>query len=350
MELLVDSRELKEWLFLLDKLVGTVEPSARFVDFFFRDGLWLRASDNCASVEVFLGKIPRFEGSRRVSLDLLKFFLSDVKVKEVHVTISQDHLVLKAGNEVLDVRCRVGEVPPEDGKEEFLCTLSKREFESSINFASSNLDEGEFLVLLFEEKDVLMFGPSSEIVTLSQISAVPTTSFSLKIPYVTVRHVFKALQRLNVQTLDFYEKSGKLVVKYPYLVMEVCGDRVSEEEREALKRVLSEKVVERLESKKEVLAKLVRKAAVISRGSYATLSRRGNVMRVVVKKKNLSYTAELFVEPGRDFLVVFPSKKLRSALARMEGEKVVLELTERFLKISNLSGTRTVFLELEEFS
>lgn len=119
MELLVDSRELKEWLFLLDKLVGTVEPSARFVDFFFRDGLWLRASDNCASVEVFLGKIPRFEGSRRVSLDLLKFFLSDVKVKEVHVTISQDHLVLKAGNEVLDVRCRVGGVLPKTEKRSF---------------------------------------------------------------------------------------------------------------------------------------------------------------------------------------------------------------------------------------
>ena len=350
MELLVDSHELREWVFLLDKLVGTVEPSARFIDFFFRDGLWLRASDNCASMEIFLGKIPRFEGSRTVSLDLLKFFLSDVKVKEVYITISQDHLVLKAGNEVLDVKCKVGEIPPENGKEEFLCTFSKREFERSINFASSNLDEGEFLIFLFEEKSVLMFGPSSDIVTLSQVSAVPTTSFSLKIPYVTVRHIFKALQRLNVQTLDFYEKSGKLVVKYPYLIMEVCGDRVDMVEKEALKNILVEETIERLESRKEILAKLVRKAAVISKGSYATLSRKNDIMKIVVKKKNLSYTAELFVEPGRDFLVVFPSKKLRSTLARMESEKIVLEITERFLKISNPSGTRTVFLELEKLS
>jgi hypothetical protein len=68
-----------------------------------------------------------------------------------------------------------------------------------------------------------------------------------------------------------------------------------------------------------------------------------------VKRKNLSYTAELFVESGRDFVVVFPSKKLRSALARMDTERIFLEITERFLKISNFSGTRVIYLELEEF-
>jgi len=348
-ELVVDARELKEWVYLLDKLVGTTEPTARFLSFFYRDGLWVSASDNCAKVEIFLGEIPRFEDSRIVSLDLVKYFLSDVKVSDVRITVLQERLVLKAGNEVLDVRCKTGEIPPGDGEEEFLCTLTKREFEGALNFASSNLDEGEFLILLFEEKDVLMFGASAGIMTLAQISTIPKKPFSTKIPYVTVRHIFKAFQRLDVQTLDFYEKSGKLVVKYPHFVMEVCGDEVGEEEIKKLRALLKEKTAERIDARRQVLAKLVRKAAVLSRGDYATISRRGESLKVQVKRKNLSYTAELFVESGRDFVVVFPSKKLRSALARMDTERIFLEITERFLKISNFSGTRVIYLELEEF-
>ncbi|PLV60059.1 hypothetical protein [Thermotoga sp. KOL6] len=348
MELIVNGEELKNWVYLLDKLVGTTEPSARFISFFFREGLWISASDNCASLEIFLGKIPKFEGSRIVSLDLVKFFLSDIKVKELHITISQDRLALKAGSEILDVKCKVGEVPQEDGEERFLCTLVKREFESALNFSSANLDEGEFLILLFEEKDVFMFGPSSDVVTFAQISAVPRVTFSLKIPYVTVRHVFKALQKLNIQTLDFYEKEDKLVVKYPRMIMKICGDKVSLEEQRTLESFLNAKTVEELVARKDVFSKLVRKAAVLSKGSYATLSRIGEVMRIMVKQHNLNYTAELFVEPGKNFVVVFPSKKLRSVLARLESDKVILEITEEFLKISNSSRTRIAFLELEK--
>jgi len=131
--------------------------------------------------------------------------------------------------------------------------------------------------------------------------------------------------------------------------MEVCGDEVGEEEIKKLRALLKEKTAERIDARRQVLAKLVRKAAVLSRGDYATISRRGESLKVQVKRKNLSYTAELFVESGRDFVVVFPSKKLRSALARMDTERIFLEITERFLKISNFSGTRVIYLELEEF-
>ena len=347
MEVSLKIQDLKRWLSLFDKITGTIEPETRRVELFYKNGLWFKASDNCAVLRIFVGESPPFEGARTISLDLLKAFTSDVKGDELRLSIQENLVVLKAGNELLSTKTSKISVEEREENEEYVCTVVKKDFENALNFASSNLEEGAFTGIIFEDEMVTMYGAYEEILTISFLSTNLFKAFAKKIPYATARHVYKFLERLNVQTIDVYTKGELLSLRYPFLELDVCGDALEETEREQLSRLLQEKPLEVLHAKKEIVSRLIRKAAYLGKNTKATLVRDGETMKITFRGPHVLYSAEFFVRAGKDFQVIFSPKRLRGALSRMKGENLVFELTSSHLRIANPSKTQMILLKID---
>lgn len=343
----IDASAFKKMLILCDKLCGTVEPSLRYISFYHRNGLRMRASDGCANLEIFVGISNPFVGVYNVPIDLLKVFMSDIKSEDVVMDFEKQFIIFRAGNEIMRIKTKPVEKLPEKVEFDFLCTVEKSDFGDAVNFASSVLDEGEFLGIHLEGNTIIAYGSTADLLTVYFVPTFSKSTLSIKIPYTTARHVYKFLEHSDDFDLNLGDFYGNLVIKLQYMVLNICGEMASEKEIEKLRKIIGEKSLDRLEARIDIFSRFIRKASgITTRGMKMEISRFGDTLRFSAKSQGVQYSADIVTKEGRAFKVSFSPHKMRSALARMKTKKVYLDITENYLKISNVSGSKIIFIPL----
>jgi len=343
----VDASDFKKMLILCDKLCGTVEPLLRYISFYYREGLRMMVSDGCAKLEIFVGYSNPFPGVYNVPIDLLKVFLSDIREENVVINFEEWFVNFKAGNEVMRVRVRPAERIPEKVTFETLCSVEKSDFRDSVNFASSILDEGEFLGIYLEGNTIITYGSTSDLLAVYFVPTFSRNTFSIKIPYTTARHIYKFLEHCDDFELSLGEYLGKLVIKMQYMILDICGEKAPKEEIEKLRKIISEEILDRMEANIDILSRFIRKASgITSKSMKMEVSRFGDTLRFSARSQGVQYSADIVVKEGKGFRVMFSPHKMRSALSRMKTKKVFLEITQNYLRISNVSGSKMIFIPL----
>jgi len=343
----IDASAFKKMLILCDKLCGTVEPSLRYISFYHRDGLRMMTSDGCARLEIFVGFSNPFVGVYNVPIDLLKVFLSDIKGEDVVMDFEEYSVIFRTGNEIMRIKTKPLEKLPEKVVFEHLCSVGKNDFGDAVNFTSSILDEGEFLGIHLEENTIITYGSTSDLLAVYFVPTFSKNTFSIRIPYTTARHVYKFLEHCDDFELNLGDFFGNLVIKLQYMTLDICGEMVPREEIEKLKKIINEESLDRLEARVDIFSRFIRKASgITTRGMRMEISRLGDTLRFSARSQGVQYSADIITKEGKAFKVSFSPHKMRSALSRMKTKKVYLDITANYLKISNVSGSKIVFIPL----
>lgn len=335
----IDLSMLSLWLRFCDKLIGSSEYSFGNVYLSYSDGLIVRATDGCLHGWVKIGECEPFSGEISIPLKLLKGFMVGERGEFLDLTLVENEIVLSSGNETLRVRLsgrKDKQVPIEC---ESVASSDVLNFSRALDFTTSPLEEGDVAVLGSFQNDLLLFASTRSTVCLTRLQGELRKSFAFSFPYMSARHVVKALEVYRKNDRLTFGLGEALLIRSKDFTLQLCGEQTSFDAR------ISDFLQER-ESYvvPKAFQRFVSKAAwLMPRESTVRVECIKNSMRFFGAYGTVVYRAILPFECPLRFEFEFSPHKLRSALARMTS-KLSISVGDGFVKIMDSAG-RTVVVK-----
>lgn len=330
---------LSFWLKFCDKLIGSSEYSFGNVYFSYQEGLVVRATDGCLHGWMRVGSCEPFEGEIAVPLKLLKGFLVGESGEFLNLVLTEDEIVLSSASEALRIRLaarRDKQVPVEH---ETVARSNVAGFNRALDFVTSPLEEGDFALFGTFQKELLLFASTRTLLCLTQLRGESVKEFVFSFPYMSARHIVKALEIYGKDAQLNFGLGEALLLRTDDFTLQLCGEQASFDLRIGNFLVRRESYV-----LPKNFQRFVSKAAwLMPRESVLTVECVKNTLRFFGGYGTVAYRAVLPFECPLSFEVEFSPHKLRSALARM-GSKLFLSAGDGFVKIED-SSSRTVVLK-----
>lgn len=350
----LDSEKLKNIVKRADRICGTLEPSTRKLTFFTQEGkLYVLASDGCfkgyfeLAPYLFSKAFPPFE----ILLDVVKQFSTEL-VGRVNLLFQDNTITFKCQNEIL--RLKVNYV----GKEiriphlyDSMIKLSKKKFLNELDFVSCFLEEGSYANLFLTSNSVEFISHHMGIVAYvkSKVEKLPEEEnlkfdkTSISIPYVSARHIVKTIdteeteelkihfaegeQQLIIQSTNFYTSCGDLPEDNPDKIRNLC------QMFDVKSRVNTTQ-----------LQKLLRRSLISGRFSDAQLYTRNGELIVVSQSGAIAYKGSIELESTVPFSVKTKAHLLRSVLARIGSQNILIDVIQDYVVLSSPSLSRFLIL------
>jgi len=335
LKVLVRTASLAHWLRFCDKIMGSSEYSFGNVFLSYKDGLVLKATDGCLTAWMKITNCEPFYGEVQVPLKLLKGFLVGEKAEEVEIQVLGDQIVLHGYQETL--RIRVSQPKEREHMKPFkeVATMKIREFMIFLDFATAALEEGDMTQIESFDDSLLLIASSRTIVSLCKIQNSVKGDFSFSIPYMSSRHVVKALkvyQRDGPMTLAVGDAWLSLISED--FAMQICGEN-STHQKEIQQIVTVQQKPEQLYSS---FGKFVSKAAwLLPKDTPLKITGSGKQIDFYGSYGTVQYKAELQMGVSKPFQVEVSPHRLRSALSRMSA-KLFLSVFDEFVRIEDQKG------------
>jgi hypothetical protein len=355
----VEAELLKGIIKKADKVCGTLEPSMRKLVFLSEDeSLYVIASDGCLSgyfpVVPFYSKITSpFE----VRLDVVKHFVSELSGKII-LHFQDGVLSLKSQNEMMRLRI----TPFQKDREEKIfvpkhpegAVFSKRKLLSELDFVSSFLEEGSYVDLYFSRSALEVISQHYGLVAYSRLDVERNTdnpemvsendmvSFSVRIPYVSTRHLIKVLEIEETNQVQFsFNPIRNKVVIFSGDTFTMCAD-IPEETPHVLRNRCS-----RFEPKIRILSsllqRLLRRSLIAGRFSDVEIySRQGEIV-VVSQNGPIAYKGSIPIQrESEEVQFSFQTKAfmLRSVLNRIGSQHVLIDNVDEYVLLAPPSLSR----------
>ncbi|WP_041083602.1 hypothetical protein [Thermotoga profunda] len=334
MKTVIKTSSLIHWLRFCDKIIGSSEYSFGNVFLSYKDGLVMRATDGCLTCWMKIAECDQFYGEIPIGLKLLKGFLTGEKSQEIQITILQDQIILQGYQETL--RIRTSQPKEREHMKSFKEIGKTRltKFMNFLDFATAALEEGDMTYLSSFESSLIMISPSKTIVSLCKVDDHINEFFSFSIPYMSSRHIVKALKT--------YEKDCSLTLAIGEawfsmisddFAMQVCGERDSQQGR-------IEQIFVRGEPYQlyTAFAKFVSKAAwLLPKDTPLTIIGTEKKIHFYGSYGTVQYKADLDIGLQKPFEIEVSPHRLRSALSRM-GTRIFLTVFDEFVRIEDQKG------------
>ncbi|MGJ8455106.1 hypothetical protein ACSFC1_07370 [Pseudothermotoga sp. U03pept] len=335
MKVLVRTASLAHWLRFCDKIMGSSEYSFGNVFLSYKNGLVLKVTDGCVTAWMKITNCEPFYGEVQVPLKLLKGFLVGEKAEEVEIQVLGDQIVLHGYQETL--RIRVSQPKEREHMKPFkeVATMKIREFMIFLDFVTAALEEGDMTQIESFDDSLLLIASSKTIVSLCKIQNSVKGDFAFSIPYMSSRHVVKALkvyQRDGPMTLAVGDAWLSLISED--FAMQICGEN-STHQKEIQQIVTTQQKPEQLYS---AFGKFVSKAAwLLPKDTPLRITGSGKQIDFYGSYGTVQYKAELQMGVSKPFQVEVSPHRLRSALSRMSA-KLFLSVFDEFVRIEDQKG------------
>jgi len=353
----LDSEKLKNIVKKADRICGTLEPSTRKLTFFTQEGkLYILASDGCfkgyfeLSPYLFSKPFPAFE----IPLDVVKQFSTELAGR-VNLLFQDNTITLKCQNEIL--RLKVNYV----GKEiriprpyESIIKLSKKKFLNELDFVSCFLEEGSYANVFLTSNFVefishhmgIVSYVKSKVEKLLEEDNVKFSKMSISIPYVSARHIIKTIDTEETEELriHFTEGEQQLIIQSANFYTS-CGD-LPEENPDRIKN-LCQMFEAKVRISTTQLQRLLRRALISGKFSDVQLYTRNGELVVVSQSGAIAYKGSIELESTIPFSVKTKAHLLRSALARIGSQNILIDVVQDYVVLSSPSLSRFLILRNE---
>lgn len=337
----IDLSSLSLWLKFCNKLIGSSEFSFGNIYFSYDRGLVVRATDGCLHGWMKIGECEPFEGEIAIPLRLLKGFLVGESGEFLNLTLMEDEIALSSGNETLRMKLtgkREKQVPIEH---ELVAKSDVLNFNKALNFVTSPLEEGDLALFGSFEKDLLMFASARSIICLTRLQGELMKPFVFSFPYMSARHVVKALE-VYAKNVQLNVGLGEaLLIRSSDFTLQLCGEHAAFDPRigDFLQRKETYVVPRNFQ-------RFVSKAAwLMPRESTIRIECVRDSMRFFGAYGTVSYRAILPFDCPLRFEFEVSPHRLRSALARMAG-RLLISVGDGFVKIEDSAGRTVVVRRL----
>ncbi|ACR79598.1 MULTISPECIES: hypothetical protein [Kosmotoga] len=337
MQFVLKNGEYKKILELCEKFAGTVEPGFRFVRLHYFKGLRFFVSDGCGKLELAVNKeVSPFSGTYILPIDQVRV-LKERKSKEENIQFSlgDKKLVISAnGDRLIIENSKIEERPRMERKFEALFKMELSEFRRKLNFASSINVEGEMVTIFGGGNETAMVSTSSNMTVIAFLKTESKRNFQVSLPYVTVRHLFKALETLKNVEIVFGDGINDVGLKAGPLLFSFCNDRtpVYEERIFSLKKnTYKETPIDR----NLLLTGLKKMARLVKKGFSVLLISKAETLKLLVKTGNFKYETTLAISEFPEFFAKIDPHRLRSAVSRCSSKKLFIAIHGKELLISD---------------
>lgn len=335
----VDLSVLSLWLKFCNKLIGSSEFSFGNVYFSYSQGLVVRATDGCLHGWMRIGECEPFDGEISIPLRFLKGFLVGESGEFLNLALMEDEIVLSSGNETLRMKLtgkREKQVPVEH---EPVAKSDLLNFNRTLNFVTSPLEEGDFALFGSFQKDLLMFASTRSIICLTRLQGELMKPFAFSFPYMSARHIVKAFEVYAKNVQLTFGLGEALLIRSNDFTLQLCGEHATFDSRigDFLQRKETYVVPKNFR-------RFVSKAAwLMPRESTLRIECVKNSMRFFGAYGGVSYKAILPFDCPLKFEFEISPHRLRSALARMS-DKLMISIGDGFVKMEDSAG-RTVVVK-----
>ncbi|ODN30681.1 hypothetical protein [Fervidobacterium thailandense] len=356
---------LKEAVKKADKTCGTLEPTNRKLVFTVaNEKLYVLATDGCLtgifeiSPFIFSKAFSAFE----VPLDVVKQFLSELSGTLIF-SYQDQILTLKCYSETLRLRTSrptlqnlqdphfSREIATYLRKPLAFLRVNRRRFISSLDFVSAYLEEGTKVDVVFHGGDILLFSESSGVLThsrlqsfendLDDLDSVWSAYAPLSIPFVSSRHLIKALEVEQVEEIELWEERGKLLVAGQSLYIS-CADKPELSHLEILGLLRNLTPQGRIPTRS--LQKVLRRALIAGRYSEVDIQSRHGQLTFISHHGSITYKASLETSVEANFSVKARAYVLRTVLGRLNSQNTLISVEGQHVIFYSPSLTMFILL------
>lgn len=344
MDFSMNSEEYSRLIDLISKISGTVEPSFRYFQIYYKRGLKFFAQDGCAKLE-FASQIevPPFSGTYTVPIDYARALKTSEQEKSIVFSLEEKAVKIKTGSEMLVLEgSRENDIPVMERKFEFSSSYSLTDFKTCLDFASASSMEGDNIEIFSQDDQTYFVASAGRLTLISVLESQTKSQFRLSIPYVTVRHLVKGFESLKVEEVYTGIGIAELGIKAGALLFSICSDEASYEPPvELINSECSSKI-----SRREVLSALQKISRLSRKGFSILMISRNSALRFYIRAANLRYECDIPYLNGEEFMLQVDPHRLHSALSRIKGSNLCLSTKSGKLLISSSRGHQHLIIPL----
>ncbi|MCX7653483.1 MAG: hypothetical protein N2Z58_02240 [Fervidobacterium sp.] len=357
----IDSGKLKDILKKADKVCGTLEQSNRKISLFSYEGkLYLLASDGCLYGYFDLAPylFPKTFQPFEIPLDVVKQFSLELNGK-VNLLFQDNMITFKCQNEILRLRVNYAgkEIcfPKISDLHIRLLRLSRKKFINELDFVSCFLEEGSYTNFFITKDGVEFISHHMGIVSYVRLKSESKLEnkdeefreFSLRIPYVSSRHIIKALDTEQTEELTIYFDGSVLKLHIEAAnYYTFCGD-LAEESPDRI-RNLCRSFEPKLRINSLQLQRLLRRSLILGRFSDVQLYTRSGELVVVSQHGPIAYRGSMEIEINLSFSIKTKAHFLKSALTRIGSQYILVDVIDDYVLLSAPSLSRFLILKNEK--
>ncbi|KLO22504.1 MULTISPECIES: hypothetical protein [unclassified Marinitoga] len=330
-----------------DKLCGNVEPIHRYIYLYFDKVLRVSMTDGCAVANILFSKefFP-FEKVYKIPIQHLKGLLKGLNEKEnpfIRMLALDEGLKIELENMVLNIESENDKKPVFKIKEPILISsVNLKSFIKSLDFCSIQGMEGDLIRISSYKEDVYGYFSGYNIYTYSYLGKT-SKSFSIEIPYVTIRHLVKSLSLISDEKIDLYLNTNALLIKSKGLYINVCNNKISDN----FKIDFNFKPLEELKINTEEFKKILNKIYTTLPSNIKIYIIFGKDSYIIAKDKNTTITWKLNLKFKYKYLIEINPRKFRSLLSRLKN-KVLIKTNEN--SILFIDNNNFLDIKVKEFS
>jgi len=324
----ISQRLLDRAISFFDKLIGSLDPSAKNITIYGDNGIKMVGGDGILTGYLTVDqRIKRRLPPYILPLDVMKQLKGASDKVEI---VFNDEIELSIGTERLKIKGLRGEKAA--GIPHFIRThrIKISSFINNIDFSTIHLLEGEETSILIAGERLIGISESDGHVAcaISKMQGKEQSYFSL--PYASARHLTKALAMVKVDEIEIGKADGLPAIKAGGLIISI--DAQKRDETSVFKKVeglfSSESKCQFFVEMKELKGAISR-AARIQRlfPSVARLFLYSDRIEVIIKQPSLFYATSartILARNPKDCAFTISPIKLLSLLRRVGGEKATL--------------------------
>ncbi|MEN3042269.1 MAG: hypothetical protein ABDH59_03070 [Fervidobacterium sp.] len=354
----IDSGKLKDILKKADKVCGTLEQANRKISLFSYEGkLYFLASDGCLYGYFDLAPylFPRTFQPFEIPLDVVKQFSLELNGK-VNLLFQDNMITFKCQNEILRLRVNyTGKEISFPKTSDSYIRLYRKKFINELDFASCFLEEGSYTNFFITRDCVEFISHHMGIVSYVRLKSESKLEnkdeefreFSLRIPYVSSRHIIKALDNEQAEELAIYFDDSVLKLHIKAMnYYTFCGD-LAEENPDRI-RNLCRSFQPKLRINSLQLQRLLRRSLILGRFSDVQLYTRSGELVVISQHGPIAYRGSMEIEINLSFSIKTKAHFLKSALTRIGSQYILVDVIDDYVLLSAPSLSRFLILKNEK--
>ncbi|MCD6319253.1 MAG: hypothetical protein J7M03_01080 [Candidatus Desulfofervidaceae bacterium] len=228
-------KNLIKALDFFDKIVGSQEN--RYLTFFASNGLCLAGGDGILNACLILKPKITFPYTYTFCMDGLRTFLKDKIDQSIKIEIGS-YLKFTVSGEYLELKTQPGEITFTQERGTTLGIISTQTLRRIFDLASLISQEGEKIFLFLQKGHLGAIGENFKLLSCAFTSFPSSHSFSLTVPYSSLRHLVKSLQLISEKQVNLFLSANTLDMTFSWLKMSLHFSPVPHQTLSLLKSAL----------------------------------------------------------------------------------------------------------------
>jgi len=208
----LSGKELSKVLDFFDKIVGSQEK--RHLIFFAPNGLCLAGGDGVLNAYLTLKPNITFPYAYAFHMDVLRTFLKDKKEQNIKIKIGSPLKFITTG-EQLELETQPEEITFIHEDKINLGMVSTQTLSRILDLASLVSQEGEKVLLFLQKGHLGAIGENSKLISCAFTPFSSAYTFSLIIPYSSLRHLVKSLHLISEKQVNLFLGTKSLDMIFP---------------------------------------------------------------------------------------------------------------------------------------